>query len=547
MENNEQAKEILKKAREEFLQKEEVINVDNGYRFKNGWITDEKVIVVEVTEKLDAKDLMLTGKTTLPKEFMGVGIDVRTAPLLEQLAYMDIDVMALAREAKPAGYKEPIGFDDPNSDMYLKRFKEKMDAIFHVSPDEGFKNLNDFIRRAKNKITATIYEWEPNHISDAIENAMNGNGKSLKMVTQRTGVGEGDATISAVEDMIERIGDKFLHVWASTRGKNRLIPNSYHIKVACRDGEEMWLSSGNWKTSNQPKNPTREFLDLKEYNREWHAIIKHKALTQLFQRYIDYDFEQAKLYPTEIKEIKTLLEDVDMFVPISLFQMEIEKTIDVNYEAELKINDEVLDIQPLLTPDFAPNNKRMFLQQATDMIKRAKKYIYVQNQSFTMTDDNNKELDDFFEELKTKQKEIKDVRIIFRDANDYGRLSDLKKQQDLITRLKIYGFDTSPNKLRLQSKCHTKGIIVDGDEILLGSQNITNTGAIFNRDASLLVRNQKVAKFFENIFLFDWEHLAHNNANEKIGGIRIAQLGEPTPEGFTKMKLSSLIIEADYN
>jgi hypothetical protein len=531
--------EILKKARKEFLQKEEVINVDSGYRFKNGWITDEKVVVVEVTKKLDVEDLKLTGKTALPKEFMGVGIDVRTAPLLEQLEYMGINVMALMREAKPSGYKEPVGFDDPNSDMFLKRFNEKMEAIFHVSPDEGFKNLNDFIKRTKNKITATIYEWEPNHISDAIENAMNGNDKSLKMITQRTGVGERDATISATKDMTERIGNKFSHVWASTRGKNRLIPNSYHIKVACRDGEEMWLSSGNWKKSNQPKNPTRNFSDLTDYNREWHAIINHKEITQLFQRYIEYDFEQALKYPTEI----TTINEMYLFAPKI---KKVEKTIEIDYDAELRIKDEVLDIQPLLTPDKDSEGNRLFLKEATNMIKRAKKYVYIQNQSFAMTNDNNKELDSFFEELKKKQNEIKDVRIIFRDANDFGRVSDLENQQELITRLKNYGYDTSPNKLRLQSKCHTKGIIVDGEEVILGSQNITNTGAIFNRDASLLVRNQKVAKFFERIFLFDWENLTHNDASEKIGGIRIAQLGEPTPEGFTRIKLSELLSEVDY-
>lgn len=538
MKNNEQVIQILIKAREEFLQKEEVISIDSGFRFKNGWITDEKVIVVKVTEKLDPKDLILKGKTTLPNEFMGVGIDVRTAPLLEQLAYMDIDVMALVREAEPAGYKEPVGFDDPNSDMYLKRFIEKMDATFHVSPDEGFKNLNDFIRRAKNKITATIYEWEPNHISDAIEKAMNGNGKSLKMVTQRS------KTTDAVRDMTEKIGDNFLHVWASTDGEKRLIPGYYHIKVACRDGEEFWLSSGNWKESGQPNKSSITFSDLREFNREWHTIIRNEGLTKLFQRYIDYDFDQAKLYPTEVEEKKMLLEDVDLFVPISLFQIQVEKIIDLNYEAELKIKDEILDIQPILTPDIDYEGDRMFLKQATNMIKRAKKYVYFQNQSFSMLKNNNKELELFFEALMQKQKAIGNVKIIIRDTwAEFGS----KGKQDLINRLKDFGFDTSPNKLRLQSKCHTKGIIVDGEEVLFGSQNITNGGALFNRDASLLVRSQKVAKFFEKIFIFDWENLAYNDANEKIGGIRIAQRGEPTPEGFTKMKLSSLLSEAEYN
>ncbi|MBD0295712.1 MAG: trypsin-like peptidase domain-containing protein, partial [Flavisolibacter sp.] len=135
----------------------DIINIRKGYRFKNGWITDEKVIVVEVKEKLDFKDLMGTGKKPLPREIMGVGIDVRTAPLPDQLDHLKIDLTVLERKGKPAGYKEPPGYDDPNSNMYLKRVREKMDAIFHVSPDEGFKNLSAFIGRTQAQLTATIY------------------------------------------------------------------------------------------------------------------------------------------------------------------------------------------------------------------------------------------------------------------------------------------------------------------------------------------------------------------------------------------------------
>ena len=149
---------------------------------------------------------------------------------------------------------------------------------------------------------------------------------------------------------------------------------------------------------------------------------------------------------------------------------------------------------------------------ATDMMSRATERIFIQNQSFNLTEENNQEFDHFFAVLKRKQGEIADVRVIFRDAIDFGRPEDLEKQQELIERLKEFGLDTSPDAMRLQSKCHTKGIIVDSKEVLLGSQNLTNGGSLFNRDASLLVRSPKVAKFFEKIFLFDWENLTHNDA-----------------------------------
>ena len=75
-----------------------------------------------------------------------------------------------------------------------------MRAIFHISPDSGFPNLRDFLGRVRRRLTATMYEWEADHISDAIEQAIAPDGRKLKMVTQRAGTRE------AVEDMKTRLG-----------------------------------------------------------------------------------------------------------------------------------------------------------------------------------------------------------------------------------------------------------------------------------------------------------------------------------------------------
>ncbi len=529
----------LQTATQQFASNPDVLRIRPGYRFKNGWITDERVIVLEVREKLPFGELRSAGQAPFPREILGIGVDVRTAPLPDQLQSLGLDVLALEKPGKPAGYKEPTGFDDPDSEMFLGPVKERMTAIFHVSPDAGFTNLKKFLERVKKTLTATMYEWEPNHVSDAVEAAMSGAGRTLRMVTQKKGVGGRDATQTAVEDMQQRIGNKFKHVWASVRGPHRLIPDSYHIKVASRDGEEVWLSSGNWKESNQPKNATSATV-LRNRNREWHAIIQNERLATLFQKYIEFDFKQATKFPLEEHEAPAVL-DIELFVPDEAVAISLEKVPGVTYEDQLVLADEELEIQPLLTPDRDADGNRKFLTFATDMISRATKRIFVQNQSFNLTDENNEEFDRFFTVLKNKQQTIDDVRIIFRDAAEFGRAEDLERQQELIERLKDFGFDVSPDAIRLQSHCHTKGIIVDSKEVLLGSQNLTNGGSLFNRDASLLVRSPQVATFFEKIFLFDWENLTHNDADERVGGIRRAMPGEATPPGFRRVKLSELL------
>lgn len=531
----------LKRAQALFAADPNVLKVRAGYRFKNGWITDERVIAVYVKQKLDRSELQKAGASALPREVAGIGVDIRTAPLPDQLEALGVDLVALERPGRPGGYHEPSGYTDRRSDLFLGPVNQEMDAIFHVSPDAGFANLKAFLERVESHLTATMYEWEPNHVSDAIEAAIKPGNRTLRMVTQKRGVGEGDATESAVEDMKQRIGDKFSHVWASVRGPHRLIPDSYHIKVASRDGEEFWLSSGNWKDSNQPENPATASA-LRKFNREWHAVIKNERLARLFQHYIEFDFHEATRVPLEEREAVGVV-DIELFVPDPALGVSLERIPTATYEDELVLQRERLEIQPLLTPDRDAQGRRIFMKAATDMIQRATKSIYVQNQSFSLTDENNSEFDHFFSVLKQKQDALDDVRIIFRDAKDYHRAKDLERQQELIERLKDFGFDVSPKAIRLQSRCHTKGIIIDSKEVLLGSQNLTNGGSLFNRDASLLVKSPKVAAFFEKVFLFDWDNLTSNEADESIGGIRRADPGEPTPPGFRRMRLSELLAD----
>ncbi|MBL8874052.1 MAG: trypsin-like peptidase domain-containing protein [Planctomycetaceae bacterium] len=525
----------------------DVLELRSGYRFKNGWITDERVIVIKVRQKKSHSELTANGKSAFPREICGYGVDVRTAPLVDQLEDLGVDLTALERPSRPAGYSEPPGYKDPDSKMFLKRFKGHMKAVFHVSPHAGFPYLKKLLM-ASRRITATMYEWEPNHISDVLEKAMEHPDARLRMVTQMEGVAGSDATKSAIADFAGRIEEgKFKHVWASVRGPKRLIQSSYHIKVATCDGKRLWLSSGNWKDSNQPlldEVPDNSGDDqwLRGHNREWHAIIEHAELAKLFQHYIEYDFKQAEKFPLPIDERIQIRKD-DFFVPIDPVSLATERRYSRTYVPALVIDetDEELDIQPLLTPDRDANGDRLFLKEVNAMLKRATDRIYLQNQTFGMSGDDNEELLSFFTILRDKQRSGLDVKIVFRDAREFGRVKNRERQEELLERMKDFGFDTSPEHLRLQRRCHTKGIIIDSKEVLLGSQNLSNQGALFNRDASLLVRSPKVAKFFEQVFLFDWEVLGHNDAEEFVGGIRRARPGEETPKGFRRVSLSELL------
>jgi phosphatidylserine/phosphatidylglycerophosphate/cardiolipin synthase-like enzyme len=281
------------------------------------------------------------------------------------------------------------------------------------------------------------------------------------------------------------------------------------------------------------------------HNREWHVIIQHKELAETFQKYIEWDFEEAKRLPLE--EAVPALE-IYLFVPESAFEAAPEARIVAEYFKPLEIDRE-LDIQPLLTPDRNNRGEGMFLAFATELVERAKSTIDIENQSFSLLEENEEQFERFFNVLVKKQKGGVPVRVIFRDPREFsgGPKGKLALQKTL-TRLKDIQFDT--DFVKTQKKCHTKAIIVDSADadnatVLFGSHNLTTSGSLFNRDASVLVRDNEVAQYFQKIFDFDWEVLATQSAEEEIGGVRVAKPGEETPAGFRKVSLEEFLGEAD--
>ena len=516
----------LQTARDQLRGQPGVLDIRLGYRFRRGWITNERVIVVEVQKKQSLPELRTSGKQLMPAEILGIGVDVRTAALVEQLA-AHVSLARLEAPSRPGVYREP-----PH--LQLEPVNERMPAIFHVSPDSGFPNLKQFMERIQDRLTATIYEWEPNHISDELFRVIKADDRKLTMVVERKG------TLEAVNKLERKLGAKFDHVWAST-GAGKIVPSAYHIKVACRDGEEFWLSSGNWKDSNQADiDPAGEnstaITPLRRHNREWHAIIKNHKLAQCFEEYIKWDFQEAQRVPLDEAPEPAW---PDVFVPVEVTP----ERVGAGKYFDPLIIDRKLDVTPLLTPDRDSRGKRMFMEAATALIDSATKSIDLQNQSFNLLDDNEPAFERFFSVLKKKQEQGDiEIRIIFRDGREFSQANGVS-QQKLLERIKYFGIDT--DSIRVQRKCHTKAIIVDADiesraAVLFGSHNLTNAGALFNRDASLLIRDHEVANYFRKIFNFDWDVLATQDADETIGGIRVAAPGEATPEGFRRVSLRDL-------
>jgi len=122
--------------------------------------------------------------------------------------------------------------------------------------------------------------------------------------------------------------------------------------------------------------------------------------------------------------------------------------------------------------------------------------------------------------LEKQKKPNMDVRIIFR------RFPTVR---DTLTGMKDFGFNTSRDKVRPQTNCHTKGIIIDGEIVLVGSQNWTRAGTTLNRDASLIFFDREIAEYYQKLFLFDWNRIANVRIDESIPAAEAVRPDEGLP------------------
>jgi hypothetical protein len=530
-----QTEAAVQKARELIGRRDDVVTIKAGYRFEDGYITPQQAVVIAVENKQTLGTLRDRGIQPLPKAIDGVPVDVTNATLADVLAREGITEAFV-----PRGHNY-VTRTDPK--FRLKRVKERMKATLHSGPDSGWANLAPFLKRTRRRLTIGMFEYTAPHIVNAGLDAIKGASEQMLMVVQKgEDIGRGTkANDIPDEETVRRFaakkGKKFKSTWASIRFKDGINPvnpdgifdSSYHIKVAVRDGKEFWLSSGSWQSSNQPSHDPIADGDLRpaminDYNREWHVIIEHDGLAALYEAHLRQDYEDALASP--MPEAALALPETFVWVPAEYLEASPEAArIPPQYFPPLHL-DRIIDVQPVLSPDN-------YLETVLELIKSANRSIYFQNQSLKIRKSRPDGYDKLLRALQEKHAAGIDVRIIFRPFESI---------RDDLTEIQRFGFDIA--KVKLDEKCHTKGIIVDSKAVLVGSHNWTNAGTSYNRDASLIFYDEDIAKFYEKIFLYDWSRARRARINESVPAPQIARPDEAVPPpGMVKVSLSELHLE----
>jgi len=502
-------KRAVEHARDSFRSIPGVVRIRPGWQFVDGWITEKAAIVVVVEEKKTTAALREADEPKLPRTFDGFPVDVRqaTAEELYELGRIGKGMVVEERTAYPTYVKPP--------NLSLPRVKERMKVNVHVSPEFGWPVLDSFLGATNDKLTVAMYDFGAPHIIDAIKTRLRNKSAKMQLVIQYgASIGDGTKaddlddsdTVKALKDVL---GADFAMQWANVGQKESLWASAYHIKVAVRDSASLWLSSGNWQSSNQapdapPANKESARALLGQYNREWHVVIDNPTLSSIFESYIKYDFEQSRGFVP-----KGAVDAYEILPPLELDEREAVAEIRTFKPLEL---DREVDVQPVLTPDN-------YVQVVLQLIKGARSKIYFQNQYI------NESLDEraaenyilLLEAIAEKQQQGLDVRIILR--GDYG------VEARHIEFMKTHGVDMTC--VRWRKRTHTKGIIVDSARVLLGSHNWSYDGTVLNRDASLLFYDAEIAKYLEEIYIYDWENWSKTKVSIREKKPKVNEIASP--------------------
>jgi phosphatidylserine/phosphatidylglycerophosphate/cardiolipin synthase-like enzyme len=156
-------------------------------------------------------------------------------------------------------------------------------------------------------------------------------------------------------------------------------------------------------------------------------------------------------------------------------------------------------VQAVVTPDN-------YLAVAEALLAGATKSIDIEQQYIRPTQHDVGKLLKAIKAARSTNPALK-VRIIV--AAGYGGEDTDRLGKELDVLKTDHGLALGRNIRLLNKKyfvhCHNKLIVVDGERVLVGSQNWSDFGVSQNREAGILVTHKGIADYFTRLVQFDWE------------------------------------------
>jgi phosphatidylserine/phosphatidylglycerophosphate/cardiolipin synthase-like enzyme len=475
-----------------------VVGARPGFRSSGGELTEEPAIIVAVDPSRPG--------VAVPAEIGGVPVETRPATAAESVnGFLPLSAwQGVVQEGAPE-----IGYKPPDPSIVALDEVRVHNITCHVGPDSGWSTLKTFLEGTTQSLTVAMYEFYAQHVVDTVTLLGEETDATLNMILQVSG---NDRDIE--EKLAESWRDRLSFTRASVSGPDRIFNNSYHTKVAVRDSSAFWLSSGNWSPLSQPLIPLgSEQVLYKKGNREWHVIVEDETLAQMFEKFIEYDISEAQAVIPEAAGPQM----PDLLIPESLMEPEAAVVQDHPFAAKTLATSGVpVRVKPLMSPDN-------YAVETLKLIESAERSLYLQFSYISQP--SHEKFDEIITAIAGKMADGLDVRVLV------GGSQDTEHSEILVG---VRGWKRSMFR-KQKSKVHNKGILVDGKIAVVGSNNWSSDGTQYNRDASLIFYSRPIARYFTEVFLFDWDNLSRSIGPTPETAPVLAPEAGPTPLGMVRI------------
>ena len=400
-------------------------------------------------------------------------------------------------------------------------FKISGEFIAYASPDSTYAVTRRLLDGATKKILIGIYDFSAPYMKEILLNAMQ-RGVTVSIMLDIDSKDE-----EQLFRELERFGAMAVPAPSCASKIISYFPSS-HEKVIVIDDTWTLVQSGNYSVNSIPFNEEDggDPQHFKKGNRDMGVAIKSKTLADFFTTVLKKDMKlqldatTPEMLQQEMGQAAPeLVELVPENLPVKLFPSKLFKTT------------QPIAVTPILTPDN-------YMELIPAFLAKAKKSILIENQYIRSKGTEVGKLLAAIRTAKAANPEL-DVRIILGKlfsaadvANEKENVAHLKKEYGLLLGKNIRYIDTSRFV-----HCHNKLVIVDNKEVLVSSQNWSDTGVGTNREAGVLMSFPQIARYYAAIFESDW-----GTAFTKIPAVGRATI---SPEALAKGNFMA-VSPADY-
>jgi phosphatidylserine/phosphatidylglycerophosphate/cardiolipin synthase-like enzyme len=342
-----------------------------------------------------------------------------------------------------------------------------------VSPDCSFEILQKEIRSAS-VLRVNVYLFESQDIEREVIDMLSRGGTVYILIEGSPVGGISDSEVKILRHIIEKGGE--------VRFSNDSLYRLNHAKYALIDSDTLILGSENWNIGGYPP-------DGLIGNRGWGVVISDREIFHDMSSVFEHDWAHGiKVSHGDLPQgSKSDSDEPGDRIGHTVFEA---KDINGEFTASLIIG---------------PDNT-LHYETIIETINSAEKTLYIE-QAYIRRDWRNDESPYLQSAINAAMQGV-EVKVLLdsmwyntnaENDNDElcNYLNDLASEENLDLEARLVKRDGI-------TKIHNKGVIVDGQRVLISSINWNKHSPTYNREIGIIIENPELAAYYTEVFLYDW-------------------------------------------